>query len=82
MIFKCSGNSNGKGGSEAVKRIIAFHLKHRPNQGQQEQKRSGEQADLRPFLDAKKAKKNAGQGVGYQSSGKNYNIYGGTNHFY
>ena len=66
MIFKYSGNTKSGSGLEEVKRILNFHLNHRPNQGQQKQgqKRKGQEEqeeDLREWIERKKANKNAGK---------------------
>ena len=44
MFFKFSGRTGKRRGSEVAKRFIEFHLKHRPNKGQQkqEQKKKGQ----------------------------------------
>ena len=61
MIFKFSGKKDSGRGTEAAKRMITSYLNFRPNQGQ---KRPGQMDDLRPLIDNKKAKRDAGRKSG------------------
>ena len=67
MIFKFSGKADSGRGTDAAKRMVTSHLNHRPNQGQ---KRPGQMDDLRPFIDNKKAKRDADRKSGDKAMDK------------